>query len=296
MITSVLTPTTVDELTTVLNGDGILVAGATDVMPMYQAGLIEASRLIDITRIPELRRIALSDSGWLLGATASMSSILAVTGAPIAALSDAAGGVGSRQTRNRATIGGNVCRASPAGDLLAPLLACGGHVVAASENSGREIPAEDFFLGPGETCLREGEVVTGLRIPHAPGASAYCRATTRRGMDLAIVGVAVSIRLDDSHGARRSVSAIRVAVCGAGPTPVLVPMQDVGPRGLTVDDVPALLSEMSERVQAAIVPIDDVRASSWYRRRLVSVLLEEATLRAAERTVSDVANCEEDDS
>lgn len=273
-----------DELRQSIGVDSVVVAGGTDLVPLYQAGFVSASRMIDLTSVPDLARIQHGDDGLTLGATATMAEVAVRATGPHAAVADGARTIGSRQTRNAATIGGNICRASPSGDTLAPVLACGGSIVITSTRGGSEIPAEGFFLGPGRTRLGGDEVVTGIRLPHWATASAYARTTTRAWMDLATIGVAVALRLTSS-GSHSRVESVRIAVSGAAPTPVLVPMTRVDWTDVPLEELPDLLPELRHDAQNAVSPIDDVRASAWYRRRMIGVLLEDVTRKAIARAL-----------
>lgn len=262
-------------------GAGVI-AGGTDFVALYAAGAIPHDVVVDVTRVPQLT--VLEDAGGHLriGAACTLSRLERVTDPCWAAVVDGAALIGSRQTRLRGTLGGNVCRASPSGDTLAGLLASDAVMVARSSSGRRRIAASRFFHGPGRTDLAPGEVLERVEVPRGASFGAYCRATVRRSMDLATVGVAVVL-----HASGGRVVGARVAVSGAGPTPVLVP---VGDRldGVGLVSVAGSAASLDEAVQEAISPIDDVRGSAWYRRRLTRPLLERALLRAVSRSTNTV--------
>src|SRR5262249_41041510 len=132
------------------------------------------------------------------GAAATMKSIHTAARSDFTALSDGASVVGADQTRNRATLGGNVCRASPAGDTLAPLIVLDATAHVSGEKGARQVALRDFFTGPGRTVLEGGELLTSLDLRALSGGSAYRRFTYRSWMDLAVVGVAVWLKLSNS--------------------------------------------------------------------------------------------------
>jgi CO/xanthine dehydrogenase FAD-binding subunit len=269
VITQMLRPATLDEAVSLKNSDIAVIAGGTDLVPMYREGAVAPDQLLDLSRIGELRPVSTADGVIVIGALARASEVsLADLGAH-QSVAEGAGLIGSVQTRNMATVGGNVCRSSPAGDTLAPILACSGVVVARSAAGERQIPATGFFRGPGQNTLDPGELLVRVELPAFRGASGYARSTVRKAMDLATVGVAVALKRVAGSSAEVSVC---VAVGGAGPVPLLL-SQDGPWASVPLDDVDAVVPAVDEALQALICPIDDVRASEWYRRRAVSVLL-----------------------
>ena len=174
--------------------------------------------------------------------------------------------LGSIQVRNRATIIGNVCRASPSADTLPPLIADGAQVVIHGGNGTRQVALEDFFTGPGKTVLNPDELVTELRVP-APAprtGKVYIKHGRRKAMELATVGVAVSL----------SESEIGIVLGAVAPTPLRARRAEGLLRGKIMND------ELIEKAAAAAVsesrPISNVRASAEYRREMVGVLTRRA--------------------
>jgi CO/xanthine dehydrogenase FAD-binding subunit len=186
-------------------------------------------------------------------------------------LNDAAGMIGSLQVRNRGTLGGNLCNGSPAADSAPALLVLDAQLELASPSGTREIPVEDFFAGPGETVLKHGEILKRIRIPQpAPDTqSVYLKFGPRKAMDIAVVNVAVSLKLDDDGSCRDA----RLALGSVGPTPRRAKKAEA-----------ALIGELTEeRIQGAAAlapaetsPIDDVRGGKAYRTHLVKVLITRA--------------------
>ena len=179
-------------------------------------------------------------------------------------LADCCREIGAPPLRNRATLAGNVCNASPAADSALALLALGARVVAVGPDGAREIPIAAFFSGPGATALRPGELVTEIALP-GPAAGArgrYLRLSRRRGMDLMTVGVLVARQADG--GQPRHV----VALGAVAPTP----LRAAAAEALLDERGPAASADAAEAARAACSPIDDVRGSASYRRDMVGVL------------------------
>ena len=314
-------PTDLDAALALLASDGSLpLAGGTDFVPMQRSGSINPATIVDLKRVPELRRVEAHNEHVTIGGCVTMAEIgalrgrangraspahtgeavaraarerseqeresprhdatglhlsaLPLRGAGIGALTDGANYVGGRQTRARATLGGNVARSSPAGDTLAPLIALDAVArVAGAGHSGRDIPLSSFFVGPGQNRLEPGEIITEIMVP-AAGASAYLRLTYRSWMDLAVSGVAVWIRPDGA-----GVAEARVALCGVGPTPLLVPAAAAALAGPEPD-----IAEASAALESAAQPIDDVRGTAEYRLASLRPLLDRALATALSRS------------
>jgi CO/xanthine dehydrogenase FAD-binding subunit len=251
-------------------------AGGTDLV-MMRAGRPDADEtLVDLKDIEELRGIERSGAAIAIGATTTMAALAGLEGAGVAALADGAAIVGAPQTRNRATVGGNVCRSSPAGDTLAPLVALDATAVLQSAGARRTVAIRDFFTGPGLNVRAPDELLVALTIEQPHGASAYRRLTYRAWMDLAVVGVGVHLRTEAGTCAEAS-----VAIAGAAPTPLLVPAAGEALIGsaFEADAVEAA----ADAVRAAASPIDDVRGSAEHRLRALGVLTGRVIARARER-------------
>jgi CO/xanthine dehydrogenase FAD-binding subunit len=251
-------------------------AGGTDFVSMRNAGAIDPTVTVDIKGVAELRGINERAEQTTIGACTIMSELATLSRPAFGALRDGAGVVGAVQTRYRATLGGNVCRSSPAGDTLAPLLVLNSGATLEAMGAKRQVPLPEFFTGPGLSARRPDELLTSLSLPHLEGASAYQRHTYRAWMDLAVVGVAVWVR---TEGGR--CLAASVAICGAAPTPRLVPEAADALVGLSVED------ERFDEAQAAVLraadPIDDVRGSRAHRLDALSVLVKRVAQTAFSR-------------
>jgi carbon-monoxide dehydrogenase medium subunit len=252
-------------------------AGGTDFVPMYRSCVMRPEKVVDLKRVEGLDSLTVDETGLAVGATVTMRRVTELSEPWVAALADGAEIVGGPMTRNRATIGGNVCRSSPAGDTLPPLLVLGAKMALASADARRDVPVERFFSGPGQNISGPDELLLAIKVGRRGGASAYQRLTYRRWMDLAVVGVSAWVELDDDA---RCVDAA-VAFGGAAPTARLVPEAADVLRGSELD-AEAVAAAAAE-VQAAARPIADVRGSVDHRLRGLQVLTRRVVQRAAER-------------
>jgi carbon-monoxide dehydrogenase medium subunit len=268
-------PTDLDAALGLLASEGsVPLAGGTDFVPMQRAGTINPATIVDLKSLPELRRIEVRDERVIIGGCVTMAEIARLDRTGIGALVDGADFVGGPQTRARATLAGNVARSSPAGDTLAPLLVLDAVArVAASTHGGRDIPLSGFFAGPGQNRLDPGELITEIVVP-STGSSAYLRLTYRSWMDLAVSGVAVWIRRDGDE-----VAEARVALCGVGPTPLLVPAAGAALAGAEPD-----IAAASAALESAARPVTDVRGTAEYRLASLGPLLARALRTAISRS------------
>jgi CO/xanthine dehydrogenase FAD-binding subunit len=261
--------------------DARVLAGGTDLVIRLRDGSARPSLVVDIKRIPELAPGLREAGGRLvIPATAVMTDIAAdarVRGR-FRALAEAAEVVGSVQVRNRATLAGNICNASPAADTAPALLVYGAEVVAAGPDGTRRVPIDDFFVRSGLTTLRPGELVTAveLPLPTAHVGAAHVRRTRRRGHDLASVTLACAV---DSSG------TTRLAYGSVGPRPVL----EVDDTGVLAD--PAAPDDaraaILERMFAGASPSPrSMRASPAYRLAMLRVLGARALRVAIERVAA----------
>jgi carbon-monoxide dehydrogenase medium subunit len=255
-----------------------VLAGGTDLVIRLRDGSLSPALVVDVKRIPELAAGIRMDGGTLvIGATTVMTDVaadpLVVRHAP--ALAEAAAVVGSVQIRNRATLAGNVCNASPAADTVPALLVHGAVVVAAGPDGTRRIPVDDLFVRSGVTTLLRGELVTAIELPLPAEriASAHERRTRRRGHDLASVTVTCGV---DATG------TTRVAYGSVGPRPLL----RLDPTGVLAD--PASSQEaraaVFELIFADASPsVRSMRAGPEYRLAMLRVLGRRALATALER-------------
>lgn len=258
--------------------DARLLAGGTDLIIRLRDGSLLPRVVVDVKGIAELGGTIRGDGGQLaIGARTVMTDIAADgrIRAEFQALAEAASVVGSVQIRNRATLAGNLCNASPAADTAPALLVYGASIVAVGPTGTRRIPLTDFFVRSGQTTLGPGELVTAIELPlpERPTGSAHERRTRRRGHDLASVTLAVAI---DGTG------LTRLAYGSVGPRPVLV----VDERGVLADRdaTDAARTAVLERLLADASPSPrSMRAGPEYRLAMLRVLAVRALRTALDR-------------
>ena len=250
-----------------------LLAGGTDLLVQAHERNRPIAALVSLRRIPELNTVAIN--GML--SIGTMQTVGKVAAHPAirqdyAALAMGAGLIGSVQIQNMATVGGNICNASPSADTAPGLLALGAQAVLASTRGERSLPLEAFFQGPGKTALQPGELLVRLELPHplAHCGSFYLRHTPRARMDLAFVGVAAAVQLGEAG----EISSVRIALGAIAPTPMRALGAEERLAGCQPDD--ALINEAALLAAGEARPIDDLRASADFRRHLVEVLTRRA--------------------
>jgi CO/xanthine dehydrogenase FAD-binding subunit len=265
-----------------------VLAGGTDLLVQMRAGRAAPRVFVDVKHIPETTRIELGPAEVWLGAAVPAAVIVEhpELGKLFPGLVEAVDLIGSTQIQGRASVGGNLCNASPAADTTPALCAVGARCVIAGPRGQREVPAESFTQGPGATVLERGELLVGFRIarPPARASDAYLRFIPRTEMDIAVVGAGVAVALDASG---RCASA-RVALGAVAPTVILVPEAAealVGSRG---DD--AALARAGEAASAAARPISDKRGTVEYRKRIAGVLVRRAAQAAFARARGGVGS------
>jgi len=261
----------------------VALAGGTDLM----VHLRQAWRgrrppaVVNVKRIPGLGGIEVTERVVRLGALTSLTALIEhpVIQAEYPVLPFTARAMGSPAVRNLATVGGNLCNASPAADLPPVLLALDAEAGTVGPRGERRLELEGFFRGPGQTVLERDELLAWVEFPRRRPAWAirYERLDVRRAMDIAIAGAALSVYLDDGQ-----VRGARVALCAVAPTPLRVRAAEAAlvEGGLTDDAIDAA----AELATAAAEPISDVRASAEYRREMVGTLVRRglARLRAGD--------------
>jgi carbon-monoxide dehydrogenase medium subunit len=257
--------------------------GGTDLLIRIRGGFIRPERVVDIKRLPGMQDIGQSPEGWLMiGAACTMNQVAGhpTVQARYDLLAQACNSVASYQLRNRATLGGNICNASPAADT-APALYCLDAVAEIFNPHGsRRVPIAEFFVGPGKSALKLGEFVTAIHLPPAPAqnAAAFNKLGRTKIGDISMVSVAVYWSKDEGGRLRDEAGpsslVIRrewaVALGSVGPTPLRAPVAEAA---LAADTSPEGVRRAAELAAAAARPIDDIRASAAYRRAMVAVLV-----------------------
>lgn len=265
-----------DALRLIAGGGWRILAGGTDLYPMAGSRLTGA--VLDVTSLPGLCGITRA-SGVRIGAATPWAEIAAADLPPACfALQQAAVVVGGRQIQNAGTIGGNLCNASPAADGVPPLLALGAEVELLGPSGLRRMPLTAFLLGPRRTGLQAGEILTAVLIPELglSGRSAFMKLGARSHLVISIAMVAV--RLDVRDG-RVTEAAVAVGACS--PVAVRLPLVEAAVVGASVADAVAKITPGD--VQAALSPIDDVRATADYRRAAAVELVRRAVAEALAR-------------
>jgi carbon-monoxide dehydrogenase medium subunit len=276
----------VDEAVSLLaqHGDQARVlAGGTDVIVQVREGRRQLRLLVDIKGIPEANQLSHHPTqGLTIGAAVPCYKIYENQdiAAAYPGLIDAVSLVGGIQIQGRASVGGNLCNASPAADTIPALIVHRAMCEIAGPHGRREVAVEQFCTGPGRTVLESGEFLVALRIPAPPpnfGAQ-YLRFIPRNEMDIAVVGAGASVVLNGEH---TSFVSARVALGAVAPTPLLVEGAAAVLAGKPVSD--DTIQQAAEAAQAAARPIDDMRGTAQYRRHLVGVLTRRALRGAIQR-------------
>src|ERR1700722_576409 len=279
-----LAPQTLDEAIGAFAAAGSaarVMAGGTDLLVQMRSGAVRPGLIVDIKKIAEMTAIEqTADGGFRVGA--------AVTGAVLAehprfgkawpGVLEAVNLIGSTQVQGRASAGGNLCNGSPAGDSVPAMVAAGAIVTVQGPNGRREIKVEQFPAGPGRTNLKPGEILVGFALPpRPPGSSdAYLRMIPRTEMDIAVVGIGVSVTLKGGV-----CTAARVGLGAVAPTVLLVEAAAHALIGSRLED--AALEKAASACSAACLPIDDKRGTIVYRTKVAGVLLKRTAAIAARR-------------
>jgi CO/xanthine dehydrogenase FAD-binding subunit len=259
-------------------GEARPLAGGTDLIIRIRDGSVRPTTVVDVKGITEFTREIRAEDGWLrIGAGTTMTDLLRDDRIrrDYTALAEAAAYVGSVQIRNRATLAGNICNASPAADTAPALLVYGARVVAVGQGGRRMIPLDDFFVRSGVTTLQPGELVERIEVPLPAGrrSGVHARRTRRRGHDLASVTLAVAIDAD---------STTRVSYGSVGPRPVV--MADAS--GVLADPAAsddAKRARLDELFVDASPSRTSMRASPEYRLAMLRVMGLRAVHSAIER-------------
>ncbi len=281
-----LEPETVQKACSLLSqykGKARIIAGGTDLLVQMKNREIKPQYLILLNNIPGLDYIEYDTVGGLrIGALTTLSAVETspVIKEKFAVLAQTVHQMASPQIRSIATIGGNLCNAVPSADTAPPLLALGAKLKLVSASRERVIPLTEFFAGPGETVLGDGELVTEVQVP-TPAVNSggvYIKHTVRRALDLAIVGVAAMVTLDSAKGVCQD---IRIALGAVAPTPVRAGSAESIIKGKSFDET--LIGRAAQAAAETARPISDIRSSADYRSEMVSVLTRRAISQAWEK-------------
>jgi len=277
-------PRTLEQAIELLSGEegrARVLAGGTDLLIQLRSGRTDPELLVDIKAIPELRSIAVEAGAYRIGAAVTCMELIenAAFVQSWPGVVDGAKYIGSIQVKGRATLGGNLCNASPAADGVPALIAAGAIACIVGPQGRREAPVEDFVTGPGTTSLGNGEFLVSFLLPRRASNSgdAYLRFTPRTEMDIAVVGAAVNLILD----AKGVCSQARVSLGAVAARALLVPEAAAALIDTKVDET--ALERLAAAASAACRPIDDKRGTKEFRIKVAGVMARRAAAIALER-------------
>ncbi len=254
-----------------------LLAGGTDLVLALKKKSIAPTNLICLHKVKELDYVRKVDSQVRIGALTTFNTIAhhEIIREFFPLLSEAAGLIGSWQVRNVATVGGNLCTASPAADSATALLALDATVIIADAGGETVLPLASFFRGPGETVLRQDQLLKEIviNIPKGRSYGCYLKLMRRKAVDLAVVGVAFQGMLNTT-GDR--LDRVAIGLGGVAPTPIRASSAESILAGLSYDDATDSLDEVGRKALESARPISDVRASAAYRRAIVEAYVQQA--------------------
>ncbi len=279
MIENYKVPSSIAEAAQLLHqGEATIVAGGTDLTPQIEAGAREfAATLINIQRIEEMRGISLANGRYRIGGLSTVTDILEseTLAADVPVLVEAADHFASPQIRNASTLAGNLCNASPAGDMCIPLLLLDAELELVSwandSVSIRTVALSDFFTGPGKTVLQAGELLTAIKFnkPCAGFTATFQKSGPRPALEISIVSMGVAGVLKDGV-----LTGARVAIGAVAPVPLRAAATEAALEDQTLSE--DIIEKAADAVHQEVTPIDDVRASAWYRKHLTGVYIRRA--------------------
>lgn len=257
--------------------EALFIAGGTDVMVGIHKGEINPPALISLRSIPELNSIEPGET-TRIGAMATVSDLIHHSSMPckFPILVEAAKKMGSPQIRNVATIGGNLCNCSPCADLALPLLVLEARVRLQSIQGSRVIPLDDFFVGPGNSCITPYEILTDIFLESVlPNTKTAFLKKGRVKMDLAVVNIAVLLEMEEERCRKARVAAGSVAHVPLRLSKVETLLENASISEKIIQEAQALALD-------CVSPITDVRGTEEYRREIVSVYIKRALKKALE--------------
>ncbi|MBN1314575.1 MAG: xanthine dehydrogenase family protein subunit M [Anaerolineales bacterium] len=269
-----------------------LLAGGTDLFVQIRNGKRQCDHVVDISRIESLKGLEIKDGKLYIGATTThaelANSSIVQRMSPI--LAAACKSIGAPSIRNLGTIGGNLSNASPAADSAPPLLVLDAQLELVSKNGEREVPAREFFTGPGTTCLYRNELINSISfdLPSTKrSASLFVKMGKRNALACAIASVAVYISVDEGG---IEISDVRIALGSVGPTPFRASEAEQMLNGSGIQ--PELIKEAANISSNQTCPITDARATADYRRRVAGILVERALKEALHKATKEKVNHE----
>lgn len=245
-------------------------------------GEISPKFLIDLKRIPNLNKIEYDGKLIKIGALTTIHQIESspIVQEKLGILSEASSVLGSFQIRNKGTIGGNLCHASPSADLAPPIIALNGGVRIVGPKGERIEKLENFFMGPGLTILNPDEILIEIQIPiPSPNTNGtYLKFSPRKAMDLAVAGIATMITLNPSDSV---CTQARIVLGAVAPTPLRARQTEKVLEGKKIEK--DLIDEASGLAAEESKPISDLRGSVWYRKEIIKVLARRSITEVLEK-------------
>ena len=280
-------PSSVDEASALLagaSGKARVLAGGTDLLVQLRAGMVAPELVVDVKNIEEMTTYSVNDGAYTIGAAVPSAELhedadlLGMWTGVIEAMDL----VGSTQIQGRASLGGNLCNASPAADSVPAMIAASAICTVAGPNGRRDVPVEDICTGPGQTSLANGEIVVTIKLPKQASRTgdAYLRFIPRTEMDIAVVGAGVCLTLDEGG----TCTDARVSLGAVAPTALLVKDCADALIGTKVDE--AAMANLDAAARAAASPIDDKRGTVEFRTKVSGGLARRAAAIALERAGS----------
>ncbi|MDA7579352.1 xanthine dehydrogenase family protein subunit M [Alphaproteobacteria bacterium] len=263
------------------NGSARFLAGGTDLLVQIKSGIKKPNLVIDVKKILELNNIEeISENEFVVGASVSGANLNRNKkfSSLWPGVIEAFRLIGSEQIQGRASLGGNLCNGSPAGDSVPALIAAGCTAVIAGPDGKKELPIEEFHTGPGKTILKNGEMLVSLKFPkrESNSSDSYLRMTPRTEMDIAVVGCGVNLTLDNDI-----CTSVRVSLGAVAPTPLLIKEASDIMIGTNLNS--EVLEKVARICMDSCNPINDKRGTIEYRTKVAGVLFKRATLIAIDR-------------
>jgi len=263
------------------NGSARFLAGGTDLLVQIKSGIKKPNLVIDVKKIVELNNIEeISENEFIVGASVSGANLNRNKkfSSLWPGVIEAFRLIGSEQIQGRASLGGNLCNGSPAGDSVPALIAAGCTAIIAGPDGKKELPIEEFHTGPGKTVLKNGEMLVSLKFPkrESNSSDAYLRMTPRTEMDIAVVGCGVNLTLDNDI-----CTSVRVSLGAVAPTPLLIKEASDIMVGTNLNS--QVLEKVAKICMESCNPINDKRGTIEYRTKVAGVLFKRSTLITIDR-------------
>ncbi len=269
------------------DGNTKLMAGGTDVLPMMKEGRHSPKRVISTMKIDELDFVEMGGGIMKIGGATKLKKVAAACKEMnITTLYEGVASVGKLQILNMATIAGNICTASPAADSVPPLLTLDTTLTLKSQNGEREVALKDFLLAPGKTAIEQGEVVYSINVALPDkGVGTEFKKMERVGADIAKINMSIAVKRNGNI-----CESCKVAVGSCGPITLLIDGPDNILAGQQITDPESdLIRQAGTSVSEAIRPIDDIRSTAEYRRKVAAVIFMDAFKVAWERAKGDAS-------